>query len=122
MRYHSAMELNIEEFEFYIRPGVTDMRKGARSLALFIQNEMDLCPFDKKVFIFCGGNRRTMKAIVWDGTGWFEIIKRLECGSSFKWPKSSEDAMKVSFEQVLGALRGEDSWRRFIVSHPKYAN
>ena len=121
MPYHYCMELSIENYEIYIRPGDTDMRKGARSLALFVQNEMELCPFDKKIFVFCGRDRRIMKAIIWDGTGWFEIIKRLD-RSSFKWPNTKEAASKVSLEQVLGCLKGHDTWRHFDMKYPKYAN
>ena len=115
------MDIKIEDYEFYIKPGFTDMRKGARSLASTVQDEMHLCPFDKKVFVFCGRSHRSMKAIFWDGSGWIEIIKRLDSKGSFKWPSSNEDAEAVTLEQILGAIKGQDTWRRFTVSHPKYA-
>ena len=45
------MDIKLEEYDFYIRPNVTDMRKGSTSLAYIVQNEMQLRPFDKAVFV-----------------------------------------------------------------------
>lgn len=114
------MEIKLEDYDFYIRPGVTDMRKGSTSLAYIVQNEMQLEPFTKAVFLFCGRSKRTMKAIVWDNNGWLEIIKRLECGYSFKWPNSTDEALQVEVSNLLMLLKGYDVWRRFPVFTPKY--
>ena len=114
------MEIKLEDYNFYVRPGTTDMRKGSPSLAYIVQNEMELEPFSKAVFLFCGGTRKTIKAIVWDNNGWIEIIKRLECGSSFKWPNTEEEALQVEVSNLLLLLKGYDVWRRFPVLTPKY--
>lgn len=114
------MEIKLEDYDFYIRPGATDMRKGSRSLAYIVQNEMQLEPFTKAVFLFCGGSKRTIKAIVWDDNGWIEIIKRLECGSSFKWPDTKQEAVQIEVSNLLLLLKGNDVWRRFSVFTPKY--
>ncbi len=47
------MQLNIEEYDFYVRPGVTDMRKRATGLSRIVQNQMKMMPFSKAVFLFC---------------------------------------------------------------------
>jgi len=39
------MEINLEAYNFFIKPGITDMRKGSPSLAYIVQNEMKLEPF-----------------------------------------------------------------------------
>lgn len=114
------MEINFETYNFFIKPNVTDMRKGSRSLALMVQYEMKLEPFTKAVFLFCGGNRRIIKAIVWDRNGWIEIIKRLECGSSFKWPNTEEEAVKIEVSDLLLLLKGYDVFRIFPILNPKY--
>lgn len=51
------MQINLESYSFYIKPGAVDMRKGARSLAYIVQEEMGLAPFSKSVFVFCGKNK-----------------------------------------------------------------
>lgn len=113
------MDIRLEEYEFYIRPNATDMRKGARGLAYIVQDEMRLSPFDKAVFVFCGRSKRTIKAIVWDRNGWIELIKRLECNRSFRWPASAEEAAKISAVQLAGLLDGNDVWRNLPVLHPQ---
>ncbi len=114
------MEINLEAYNFFIKPGITDMRKGSPSLAYIVQNEMKLEPFSKAVFLFCGGTKRTIKAIVWDCNGWIEIIKRLECGSAFKWPNTEEEALQIEISDILLLLKGYDVFRRFPVLSPRY--
>jgi transposase len=114
------MEILFEDYDFYVKPGATDMRKCSPSLALIVQYEMKLEPFAKAVFLFCGGTKRTIKAIVWDRNGWIEIIKRLECGSSFKWPNTEEEALQIEISDLLLLLKGYDVFRRFPVLSPRY--
>lgn len=52
------MFLDFSDYDFYIRPGKTDMRKGSSSLTFLIQDEMNLNPFDKCVFVFCSGSKQ----------------------------------------------------------------
>ena len=86
------MQINLENYSFFIKPKFIDMRKGARTLAYIVQDEMGLKPFEKSVFVFCGKTKRIIKAIVWDENGWIEIIKRLESPGTFRWPESEQEA------------------------------
>ncbi len=113
------MRINLDDYSFYIQPGFTDMRKGSRNLALIVQDDMNLKPFEKSVFLFCGRNRRTLKAILWNANGWLELIKRLECGYSFKWPTNREEALKVELSSLLMLLKGNDIWREFPIYTPQ---
>lgn len=107
------MEINLESYSIYIKPGVTDMRKRAETLSLMVRSEMNLNPQDKSIFIFCGKNHRRVTAIAWDGTGWLEISKRLNCGLGFKWPNDTEEKIEASWEEIIEMLKGGDPWRRF---------
>ena len=49
-----------EEYDYYIKPGCTDLRKGALKLSLIVQDEMELNPFTKSIFMFCSKNRKTI--------------------------------------------------------------
>lgn len=112
--------IDFRTFDYYIRPGVTDMRKGPHSLAAIVMREMGLTPYDgRSVFLFCGRSRKTVKAIFWDRNGWYEIAKRLECREGFKWPQTEESARRVTLDQVLSMLEGGDSFRRFPVLGPE---
>ena len=44
----------------YIKPGCTDLRKGALKLSLIVQDEIELNPFIKSIFMFCSKNRKTI--------------------------------------------------------------
>jgi len=114
------MEINLERYTYYIRPGFTDMRKGARSLAYVIQNEMKLNAFEPSVFIFCGGQRRVLKLLLWNGNGFLEVIKRIETHEMFHWPKNAEEARKVGLEDVLALMKGQNPWVTFKPVFPSY--
>ena len=49
-----------EEYDYYIKPGCTDLRKGALKLSLIVQDEIELNPFIKSIFMFCSKNRKTI--------------------------------------------------------------
>lgn len=61
--------IDFNTYEYYIRPGVTDMRKGAHGLALIVQNSMGMEPYSRSVFLFCGRNRKTVAYGVRNWTG-----------------------------------------------------
>jgi len=41
------MQINLENYSFYVKPNFIDIRKNARTLAYIVQDEMGLKPFDK---------------------------------------------------------------------------
>ena len=71
----------------FVRPGATDMRKQINGLVLLVQEQMQLSPFEAALFVFCNGQRRVLKAVYWDQTGFCLWMKRLERGR-FPWPQS----------------------------------
>jgi transposase len=69
------MFLDLHTYNWFIRPGQTDMRKRSNSLSMLVHNEMNLSLFEKNIFVFCGGNKKVIRAIVWDRNGWWELSK-----------------------------------------------
>ena len=106
------MFLDLHTYNWYIRPGQTDMRKRSSSLAMLVNDEMGLNLFGKNVFVFCGSNKKVLRAIVWDRNGWWELSKRIE-HQTLCWPESDEEAMGVSVESIEAVLQGADPWRSF---------
>lgn len=105
---------HLDEYNIYIKPGATDMRKRADSLSLLVRSEMGMDPKDKSIFIFCGRDKRRMTAIVWDGNGWMEFSKRLSLfGMGYRWPSTEEAATQVTMDDIEEMLKGGDPWRRF---------
>lgn len=107
------MDMDFERYTYYIRPGITDMRKGARALAYIVQNEMKLNAFSPSVFLFCGGGKRIMKILLWDTNGWYEISKRIETKERFSWPMDGEEARNVTLDDVVAFLKGRNPWTTF---------
>ena len=55
------MLIDITQLQIYIRPGVTDMRKAVNGLIVIVQDDMELDPFSKSLFLFCNRQRKLMK-------------------------------------------------------------
>lgn len=93
-----------------IRPGVTDMRKAINALSVLVEQEMELNPFeDGAVFLFCNRQRRIMKALFWDATGFCLIHKRLE-KHRFPWPQTAEQVREITTQELEMLLSGIDFW------------
>ena len=55
----------------YIAVGYTDMRKQVDGLSALVTTQFSLDPFSNSVFLFCGRNSRVIKALYWEGDGYF---------------------------------------------------
>lgn len=94
-----------ENADVYLVTGYTDMRKGIDGLASVVQGRLNLNPFDKSLFLFCGRNKHKMKGLLWEGDGFLLLYKRLENGS-FKWPRDEMQAKALSPQQIRWLLEG----------------
>ena len=88
-------------------------------MAILVYHDMHLNLFEKHVFVFCGSNKKVIRAIVWDKNGWWEMSKRVE-HQSFNWTDSTEEAIKVSVESIKSMLQGADPWKSFSDITPEY--
>lgn len=105
------MFFNWDEYEFYLKPGVTDMRIGRTGLLNKVVNEMEKDPFSKKAFLFCGRNRHLLKVFIWDANGFWIMTKYLEEGT-FSWPKDEKEALRLTVDDVKRLLTGQDIFRK----------
>ena len=61
----------------YIACGRTDLRYGIDGLAMVIQNQFHLNPFDEgTLFLFCGTKSDRIKGLFWEGDGFVLLSKR----------------------------------------------
>lgn len=114
------MFLDFEGYEFWLRPGSTDMRCGANRLAHLVVTEMGRQPMERSLFIFCGSSNKMVKMLVWDHNGFWLATKRIVGRGGFAWPADGEAARKVSFDEVLRFLGGQDCWRRLPAAKGVY--
>ncbi len=82
----------------YIACGYTDLRRGIDGLASLVQQQFQLDPFCKTLFLFCGRRRDRIKALYWEGNGFLLLYKRLESGN-FRWPRNGSEARELSAQQ-----------------------
>ena len=72
--------------------GAVDLRKGIDGLAMIIGDKYKQNPFEKgTLFLFCGQRSDRIKGLLWQGTGFLLLYKRLEDGR-FSWPRTTQEA------------------------------
>jgi transposase len=101
------MILDISKVRIFIRPGSTDLRKGSNGLTVMVHEEMKQDPFDGSVYVFCSRDRKLLKAVYWDKTGFWLCQKRLE-KDRYPWPDTVESARELNAEELRMLLSGID--------------
>ena len=104
------MIVDLSKVRVYIRPGQTDMRKAVNGLTIIVQDTMELDPFSGNVYIFCSRDRKLLKAVYWDKSGFWLSQKRLE-QDKFPWPETEEAVKELSGEELTMLLGGIDFFK-----------
>jgi transposase len=104
------MTVDLTKVRIFIKPGYTDLRKAVNGLVLEVQEQMKQDPFGGSVYIFCNRERKLLKALWWDNTGFWLSQKRLE-KERWPWPCNEEEARELSSEEVQMLLKGIDFWK-----------
>ena len=92
--------------KIYLAVGTTDLRKGIDGLAAIVKFQFNLDPYDKNtLFLFCGKRPDRIKGLLWEGDGFLLLYKRINIGT-FKWPRSTDEAMEISSEQYSLLMHG----------------
>jgi transposase len=104
------MILDLNKVRIFIRPGHTDMRKAVNGLTVIVQEEMSHDPFSGSVYLFCNRERRLLKAVYWDKTGFWLSQKRLE-KDKYPWPEDEGEAKELTGEQLQMLLSGIDFFK-----------
>ena len=86
--------------------GIVDLRKGIDGLAMIIGDKYKQDPFEKgTLFLFCGRRTDRIKGLLWQGTGFMLLYKRLEDGR-LSWPRTKEEAAELTEEQFNYLMLG----------------
>jgi len=104
------MIIDITKVRIYVRPGITDLRKAVNGLSAIVQEEMKEDPFSGSVYIFCNNDRKLLKAVYWDKTGFWLSQKRLE-KDRYPWPSNEKEVMELTIEQLQMLLAGIDFFK-----------
>jgi transposase len=104
--------INIKKFDqiYFYRPHV-DFRKGINGLCAIVQDQMQLDPFGKFIFLFSNSKQNKIKALYWDKTGFAMWLKYLE-GEKFRWPGHLDDEVfEVNVKNLENFLKGLNPWQ-----------
>ena len=86
--------------------GTVDLRKGIDGLAMIIGDKYKQNPFEMgTLFLFCGQRSDRIKGLVWQGTGFILLYKRLEDGR-LSWPRTTQEAAELTEEQFHYLMMG----------------
>lgn len=98
----------------YLATGFTDLRSGIDGLARIVRFQFSLDPYDKNtLFLFCGKRTDRIKGLLWEGDGFLLLYKRIENGS-FKWPRTTTEALAITDEQYQMLMQGIE----IVARHP----
>jgi len=104
------MIIDLNKARIFLHPGTTDLRKAVNGLSLIIQEDIKQDPFNGSVFLFCNKERKLLKAVYWDKTGFWLCQKRLE-KDKFPWPKDEAEARELTGDELQMLLAGIDFFR-----------
>ena len=104
------MIVDVSNVRIFIRPGYTDLRKGANGLTVIVQEEMRQDPFSGSVYLFCNRERKLLKAVYWERNGFWLSQKRLE-EEKYPWPGTAEAVRELSGEELKMLLAGIDFFK-----------
>ncbi|MEY9604300.1 transposase [Bradyrhizobium japonicum] len=93
------------DLRVYLHREPIDFRAGISSLAIVVEQSMGLDPFQRAVFAFCNRRRDRIKLLIYDRSGFWMLLKRLEA-DRFHWPRSQEAVLTLTTEELHWLLDG----------------
>ena len=91
--------------QVYLVTGYTDLRRSIDGLAAIVQGQLQLDPFCKGLFLFCGRRGGRTTGLLWEGDGFLLLYKRLDNGR-FQWPRNETEAKLLTPQQTRWLLEG----------------
>ena len=92
--------------EIYIVCGYTDMRRSIDGLCGIVQERLRMDPRRSALYLFCGRRCDRIKALLWERDGFLLLYKRMEVQGRFRWPRNSEEAKAISWQQFDWLMSG----------------
>lgn len=95
-----------EELKVFLHRDAVDGRKGITGLAALVEQGLGRDPFAPAVYAFTNKRRDRIKLLLWDRTGFWLLLKRLE-SDRFAWPRDVA-VLTLTVEQLHWLLDGID--------------
>lgn len=86
--------LKIDGMKVYLYCGITDMRKSINTLAVMVQDVLEMDPSSGHLFLFHNRGRDKLKALYYEEQSYTLWYRRLEKGK-FIFPKNAEGHIEL---------------------------
>jgi transposase len=100
--------MKLPDFDsLYLCTAPVDFRKGMRGLAALIQEELELDPLSKNLFVFLSRDRKKIKALYWDKTGhalWYKVLEKEKFCRVKSYAHGHLEMSNLELEQLLSGL------------------
>jgi transposase len=94
------------DLKVFMHREAIDFRKSINGLSVLVEQSMKLDPFARAVYAFTNRRRDRVKLLLYERTGFWLLMKRLEA-DRFAWPRTGE-IIELSVEQLHWLLEGID--------------
>jgi len=97
-----------------------DFRRGIDGLAQLCRERLEQDPFNGAIFVFRNRSRTAIKALIYDGQGFWLCHKRLSSGKFGSWPSATDKVATTLAAHQLSVLlaagnpagaQGAPDWR-----------
>lgn len=85
-----------------------DFRKGIDGMQALCQSELNCQSRSGTLFVFINRSRTMARALVYDGTGFWLMTKRLSKGKFQGWPSNEQAVNSFNAKQLRGLLLGKN--------------
>lgn len=85
-----------------------DFRQGIDSLAATCRYKLSVNPRSGTVFVFINRNKTMVRALSYDGTGFWLMTKRLSKGKFQNWPSSNKSIEQIIAKELRKLLCDND--------------
>lgn len=102
------MRPNKDLSQIYLCREPVDFRKGINGLSVLVESVLTLNPFSEHLFVFINRNRKKIKILYWECSGFCLWQKQLD-KEKFKWPGHlSGEVITLNGQQINWLLDGYD--------------
>jgi len=112
-----------DDLRVYLYREPIDFRCGINTLAALVADSMQMDPLAHAVYAFHNRKRDRIKLLLYDRTGFWLLLRRLE-EDRFVWPRRHQEVIELTTQQLHWLLDGIDidALSRHPVRHYQHAS
>ncbi len=89
-----------------------DFRCGIDAFAALCRQQLAQEPRNGALFVFINRRKTMLRALTYDGSGFWLMTKRLSKGTFQDWPNAKQAITQVAAKQLKALLSGTPQWQK----------